>query len=344
MDVADNIAVLNEGRDRAGRHAAGALRAAGERLRDVVPRAGGAAAGPARAAARPARLAASRATAPCPRRWDASPISASRCAWSSTREGQGRVSAQTTREEAQRLGLRAGERVFLRADEPSLAASGVRARKRGGRSAHGGPALDLPRGDVRAVVARRPRRDRPRAGAHARVASARSTASRTRARGEQAARQADAEPGPVDPRRVLRHVAARRADHDGAARCTAPGRACRARRGDTTTSQRGHRLRVGQPRHEPRVAAAAATRPGGAPVRAREHPHRRAAEARERRPQERAPPGPATSRARRRTTGPSPGGGVGGRARRLPQQRADHAQPGRPAARVLEVRQRRPRA
>jgi sulfate transport system ATP-binding protein len=37
----------------------------------------------------------------------------------------GRVSAQTTREEAQRLDLRAGERVYLHADEPSLAESGV---------------------------------------------------------------------------------------------------------------------------------------------------------------------------------------------------------------------------
>src|SRR3954462_572523 len=36
-----------------------------------------------------------------------------------------RVSAQTTREEAQRLGLRAGERVYLQADQPVLAESGV---------------------------------------------------------------------------------------------------------------------------------------------------------------------------------------------------------------------------
>ena len=43
-------------------------------------------------------------------------------------EGQERVSAQTTREEAQRLGLQTGERVFLRTEEPprlSLAAGGV---------------------------------------------------------------------------------------------------------------------------------------------------------------------------------------------------------------------------
>ena len=36
-----------------------------------------------------------------------------------------RVSAQTTREEAQRLGLRTGERVYLQADQPVLAESGV---------------------------------------------------------------------------------------------------------------------------------------------------------------------------------------------------------------------------
>ena len=33
-------------------------------------------------------------------------------------EGHERVSAQTTREEAQRLGLQTGERVFLRTEEP----------------------------------------------------------------------------------------------------------------------------------------------------------------------------------------------------------------------------------
>ena len=42
-------------------------------------------------------------------------------------EGDERVSAQTTREEAQRLGLRTGERVYLHTERPprlSLAAAG----------------------------------------------------------------------------------------------------------------------------------------------------------------------------------------------------------------------------
>ena len=93
------------------------------------------------------------------------------------------------------------------------------------------PRLELARRRVRAVVRRHPGGDGPGAVAHARVAQRPPDRQPHRPRAEQPPRQPDADARPVDPRRVLGHVAARRADDDRAAAGTAPGRASRARRG-----------------------------------------------------------------------------------------------------------------
>ena len=131
--------------------------------------------------------------------------------------------------------------------------------------------------------------------------------------------------------------------------------------GHTTTAQPEHSARASVPwppwRHDHvaraawsarRTATAPAARwparrtpPGSRPFVLASTRTRRVRQARERRAQQRAPPGPGEVEGASRTTGPSPGGGSAGCARRLPQQRPDDAQPRRPAARVLEVRQRR---
>ena len=346
MDVADNIAVLNEGRiEQIGTP----LELYEQPANDFVMSFLGPVArlrGPARAPARPARHARAR------RRRRARHGRARRAPRLRGPRGARRRRPRARVRPDHARGGAAARAADGRARVPPhgrAAAALARRRRRGlsqtrqGRRApsrRARPRLDLPRRGRRAVVGGRPRGDGPRArprGARRRAPArppAGPPAGESRRRG-----QADAEPGPVGARGVLRHVARRRAAPPRRSPSTAPARACRARRGDTTTSHARHRLRVRQPRHQPRVGRRG-ERPRVAPVRARQHPHRRVRQARERGAQQRAPRGPARSRARAGRPGRRRGGGSAALARRLPQQRADDPQPGRPAARVLEVRQR----
>ena len=115
MQIADEIVLMNNGRDRAGRLAAGSLRAAGERVRADVRRRGDAAS----AASSCGR------TTSCSRRCrrrrarrrssSGSPTSASRCASSScARRRRQRFDAQLTHDEAERLELAPGQIVYAR--------------------------------------------------------------------------------------------------------------------------------------------------------------------------------------------------------------------------------------
>ena len=117
MAISDHIAVMDHGADRAGRRPARALRPAGQRLRDALPRPGQPGRRRARAPARHHDPARAPRTARARRSSRASCTSASRCAWSSSSRARSRVSAQVTRNEADQLELAEGATVWVRTAE-----------------------------------------------------------------------------------------------------------------------------------------------------------------------------------------------------------------------------------
>ena len=114
LEVADEIVVINDGRDRAGRHARRALRRAGQRLRDELPRPGHPARRRHAAAARHRRVARTPGSPARSRARSAGCCaSASRCGSPSLTDDGEVVTVVMTRTLARSLGLEEGVQVWL---------------------------------------------------------------------------------------------------------------------------------------------------------------------------------------------------------------------------------------